>query len=44
MLRDLRLAIRTLWRTPGFTLIAVAAQALGIGANSALFAIAIEAS
>jgi len=39
LLRDLAYSIRTLRRTPGFTLIAVAVMALGIGANVALFTV-----
>jgi putative ABC transport system permease protein len=37
--RDLRFGVRTLWRTPGFTAIAVLVMALGIGANVALFTV-----
>jgi predicted permease len=37
--RDLRYGLRTLARTPGFTLIAVVVMALGIGANVALFTV-----
>src|ERR1700740_112241 len=33
--RDLRIAVRTLCRTPGFSLVAVGVMALGIGANVA---------
>jgi predicted permease len=38
-LRDLRYAVRTLLRTPGFTVTAVLMMALGIGANVALFTV-----
>jgi predicted permease len=37
--RDLKYALRTLSRTPGFTLMAVLVMALGIGANAALFTV-----
>ena len=37
MFRDIRVATRTLLRSPGFALTAIVVMALGIGANVALF-------
>src|SRR5580693_87994 len=37
--RDLRFSLRTLRRTPGFTVIAILVMGLGIGANVALFTV-----
>jgi ABC-type antimicrobial peptide transport system permease subunit len=34
-----RYALRTLWRTPAFTVSAVLAIALGVGVNGAVFAV-----
>ena len=39
LVRDLKYGVRTLWRSPSFSIVSVLVMALGIGATTSLFTI-----